>query len=256
VNTDLINKEVAIAERGIAEKPTSGNSASSPISNGTPYHGLLSLTDIALRLDVHYSRLRRLAEAPGVGEILGARNVPGAKGVRYEPRSVETFRRLVQASNENAVTPATAAGWLRAQEDSPVAEAPLPADAGMIQTTAIAEQRGIAGKPTSGNSTGQGGMSGLMMLLAPLAGLPAAMHDFAAAVREFRAGRPQGAGILQDAPVAPLPDRLLTAEQAAEILACHPRSVSRYVAPVRHRTWKESDVQRYIQSLEILEGKS
>ncbi len=241
MNADLTNEEAAL-DRGIAEKPTSGNSSSSPISTSSHYHGLLPLTDIALRLDVHYSRLRRLAEAPGVGEIVGARSVPGAKGVRYEPRSVETFRRLVQASNENVVTPATAAGWLRAQEDFAVTEPLLPADAEMIEVRAIAEQRRIAEKPTSDNSAGPANIGGLMTLLAPLAALPAALRELAASIH---APRP-----LQPTPqVPPTPDRLLTAEQAAELLACHPRSVSRYVTPVRHRTWKESDVQRYIAGL-------
>lgn len=78
--------------------------------------------------------------------------------------------------------------------------------------------------------------------LAPLADLPAALREFAAA-----AHRQQDAAALPaPAPPAPMEDRLLTAEQAAEMLACHPRTVSKYVTPVRPRTWRYSDCLRYI----------
>lgn len=44
-------------------------------------------------------------------------------------------------------------------------------------------------------------------------------------------------------------DSLLTREEAAKMLRCHPRSVGRYVLPVRKGVWKRSDVQKYIESL-------
>lgn len=199
--------------------------------------GLLSLKDIEARTGGdNYSKLMRFANQPGIGEHLGAVKVTGAKGVRYEPWAALVFQRLLAAQEAGAVTQSTAVAWLKANEARAV-------EAG--GETAITEQRGITEYPKSGNTAGQAGISGLLALLAPLAGLPAAMRDLAAAVLEFRT---QAAP--QVTPQAtPLPDRLLTAEQAAELLACHPRSVSRYVTPVRNRTWKESDVQRYIQGL-------
>jgi hypothetical protein len=44
------------------------------------------------------------------------------------------------------------------------------------------------------------------------------------------------------------PDRLLTAEQAAELLLCAPRSVGRYVKPLRPGVFRMSAIQRYIDT--------
>jgi hypothetical protein len=47
----------------------------------------------------------------------------------------------------------------------------------------------------------------------------------------------------------PPQDRLLTSDGAAVLLSCKPRSVGRYVRPVRPGRWRESDILRYIQGL-------
>ena len=89
-------------------------------------------------------------------------------------------------------------------------------------------------------------------LLKPLAGLPAALHDLASAVRELRevrTGNSDRPGV--GGAEALVQDRLLTAEQAAEILACKPRSVGRHVSPVSEnpRRYRESDIFRHIKYL-------
>lgn len=43
-------------------------------------------------------------------------------------------------------------------------------------------------------------------------------------------------------------DRLLTREQAAELLACRPRTVGRYITAVRKGVYRWSDVRRYIET--------
>lgn len=47
----------------------------------------------------------------------------------------------------------------------------------------------------------------------------------------------------------PHEDALLTAEAAAQILSCHPRSVHRFVPPVKRGRWKRSAILQYIQDL-------
>ena len=50
--------------------------------------------------------------------------------------------------------------------------------------------------------------------------------------------------------IAPPPeDRLITAQEAADLLCCKPRSVKRFVLPVRPGVYKRSEILRYIQSL-------
>ncbi len=47
-------------------------------------------------------------------------------------------------------------------------------------------------------------------------------------------------------------DRLLTSVEAASLLACRPRSVSRYVKPVRRGAYRWTDVMRHIEGLKPL----
>jgi hypothetical protein len=54
---------------------------------------------------------------------------------------------------------------------------------------------------------------------------------------------------LLESRTAPLEDRLIPAIEAAQLLACKPRSVSRYVTPVRPGVWKRSTILRYIAAL-------
>ncbi len=219
--------------------------------------GLLSLRDLEAQLGDgsagFYGRLRRFADAPGIGELLGAVNVPGAKGVRYEPRSADIFRRMLAASTANEVTPATAVAWLKINKGTQPAE-----DGQMVK----GDQRAIAEKTQTGNPAQTGNspsdetqigfatrlLSGILApITAVLKDLSNTLKDLAGETQGMRADRKMLAGT--PAPAPAMPDRLLTAEQAADLLACKPRSVSRYVAPVRRRTWKESDVQRYIAGL-------
>ena len=195
--------------------------------------GLLSLKDIEVRLDANYSRLQRLANAPGIGEHLGAVKVPGAKGVRYEPRALGVFRRLLAASDANAVTPATATAWLEANREASLSASreavPIePAETAIIE------------KLVSGHSADLT-TRGLAAIFSPMVSVLQEVRDL---LHDFRTGRAQIAP-----PALPAPDRLLTAEQAAELLACHPRTVSRYVKSVRPHTWRESDCLRYIERL-------
>src|SRR5205807_1546758 len=46
--------------------------------------------------------------------------------------------------------------------------------------------------------------------------------------------------------ISPPDDRLLRREEAAQLLACYPGSVRRFVKPIRRGRWRRSDVLRYI----------
>ena len=164
--------------------------------------------------------------------------MPGAKGVRYEPRAAEAFRRLIAASDAKALTPATAAAWLTAQ-DAKVLDRSGDAPEG--------SETAIVGKPQSGNSlTSEIAARSLAGVLSPiLAPVVSIMQE----VRDLLRGRNA-----LEAP-APPPDRLLNADEAAALLACSRRSVSRYVAPVLPHKWKESDILRYIQGLKAADQK-
>ena len=181
--------------------------ASLPDGIRTRNDGLLSLKDIAARLDPDadpvqfYGRLRRLADAPGIGEYLGAVKVPGAKGVRYEPRAAQVFGRLIAASDESAVTPATAVAWLKAsdmvgREEGRAAETP--------SDLVIGEKNAIAGKTQSRNSTQSNNLD-------PVAAFAAQ-------------GRAQGLAMTE---------RVLTAKEAAEIARISPALLRKSIAPWR-----------------------
>lgn len=200
--------------------------------------GLLSLKDIEIRLDANYSRLQRFANADGIGEYLGAVDVPGAKGPRYEPRAVEVFRRLLAASDAKELTPGTAVAWLKLNEETKSKESKPTAN-----ETAITERNGITEKPLSGHSADLT-TRGLAAIFSPMVSVLQEVRDL---LHDFRSGKAQIA-----APTAPPQDRLLTAEEAAGLLACKPRSVGHRVPPVSEnpRRYRESDVLRYIQQLE------
>jgi hypothetical protein len=48
---------------------------------------------------------------------------------------------------------------------------------------------------------------------------------------------------------ADFPSFLGHAARAAELLACKPTTVRRYVSPVRRGRWRKSDILRHIQAL-------
>lgn len=167
--------------------------------------GLLSLRDISARLETDYGRLRRLADAPGIGELLGAVDVPGAKGVRYAPRAVEVFRRLIRASDAKQLTPGTATAWLKLNEEREAEDA-------------------IAGKPQLSNSANDAeSPAGTDLMFSGFA--PAAQPSSVDIVAVAQAqGRAQGlAGA----------ERVLTAQEAAEVLSISPALLRKTVP-----TWK------------------
>lgn len=179
--------------------------------------GFLTLQQIAERLEVKYGRLRGFAEAEGVRGHVGAQDVPGVKGVRYPAEAVALFRNLIEAQDAGLVTPKTAAAWLSRLRAE-------PGDAPLLQSDTaalipLARPTGTAIVPTSQSDNGT-----LTALLDRL----------------VRA---------QESQPAPPEDRLLMAEEAAELLACSPRSVGRFVKPVRRGVWRRSDILRYIASL-------
>jgi len=49
----------------------------------------------------------------------------------------------------------------------------------------------------------------------------------------------------------PPEDRLITSAEATELLACKPRSVKRYIQPVRPGVYKRSEILRFIQLLSL-----
>ncbi len=91
---------------------------------------------------------------------------------------------------------------------------------------------------------------GLAAVLGSLAGLPAALRELGGAIREMRQAR------AADPPAPPPQDRLLTADDAAGLLACHRRAVGRYVKPVLPGKWRLSDVLEYIAGLGVKESEA
>ena len=228
---------------GIAEKPQLDNQefgdAKLPLNNN---EGLLSLKDIEARTGGNnYSKLVRFANQGGIAELVGAVNVTGAKGVRYEPWAAGVFQRLLTASDAGAVTPSTAVAWLKANE----ARSNNEARSSEPPITEIAKSGNL---PVMAEGTNRS----LALILGPVVSIMQEVRDL---LHDFRSGKAQTNTAQLAAPATPVPDRLLqdrllTAEEAAALLACSPRSVSRHVAPVLPRKWRESDVLRYISSLE------
>ena len=172
---------------------------------------LLTLKDLSERLGVTYGRLRGFAEVPGVAAYVGAVAVPGVKGVRYLPEAEAQFRRLIAAQNQGLVTPRTAKAHLERLLDAP---------------GAIAERGQLS------NAEGAEAVAVLQQSSA---------RDLAAILDRLVSAQ-ERAGAAPD-------DRLVGREEAAGMLACSPRSVGRYVRPVRAGVWRRSDLRGYIAGL-------
>ena len=181
-------------------------------------HGLLTLKDVAEATGVKYGRLRGFADIDGIGAYLGAVDVKGVKGVRYEARAVEQFRRLADAQDAGVITPKTAKTWLANLLETPPADVTLsPVENGRAETPRLSNADGNA-------ALSQSRAGPLLPLLERL-------------------------DRLIEARIPPAEDRLIGREEAAHLLACSPANVSRYVRPVRRSTWRRSDVLAYIANL-------
>jgi len=251
VDKDAITEKLDFGNLEVGTDSLAGivdNNEALPSNNN---EGLLSLKDIEARTGGdNYSKLMRFANQPGIGELLGAVKVTGAKGVRYQPWAVGVFQRLLAAQEAGAVTQSTAVSWLRANDARP-SETP--------SETSIAEQRSIAEYPKSGNHKFENGLSetgfpgegmsrGLAMIFGPVVSIMQEVRDL------LRGRNALDQNLLNAPPVPdrPVQDRLLTPEQAAGLLACKPRSVGRHVPPISEnpRRYRESDVLRHIQDLQ------
>lgn len=75
---------------------------------------LLSLAEIARRLDVSYERLRGFADeaAADLGAVKGQ-----GKGWKYPFSSLALFEALITAQDHGEVTPKTAAAWLKRRDE-------------------------------------------------------------------------------------------------------------------------------------------
>jgi len=192
-----------------------------PNSEAESGDGALTLQQIAERLEVKYGRLRGFAEAEGVRGHVGAIDAKGVKGVRYPAEAVALFRNLIEAQDAGLVTPKTASAWLSRLRAETGDAAMLPSDTSAMSPHT--RPTGSAIVPMSQSDNGP-----LLSLLDRL----------------VRAQESQ--------PAPPAEDRLLDADAAAELLACSPRSVGRYVRPVRRGVWRRSDIMHYIAALRPL----
>jgi hypothetical protein len=90
--------------------------------------------------------------------------------------------------------------------------------------------------------------AGLPAPVAQSANVPASANGGPELVAALRGFAEVLRALSERSALPPTPDRLLTAEQAAELLLCAPRSVGRYVKPLRPGVWRQSDVQKYIDT--------
>lgn len=113
------------------------------------------------------------------------------------------------------------------------------------ETEMVPAQDG-GGELARNGETARNPFTAIAQMMSPLT---AVLGNLEATLREMRQDRQQERQITTPAPVA---DRLLTPEQAAEMLACKPRSVGNRVPPVERNPsrYRESDVLRHIASLE------
>ena len=206
---------------------------------------LLTLKDLAERLGVTYGRLRGFAEVPGVAPYVGAVAVPGVKGVRYSPGAEGQFRRLITAQDAGEVTPRTAKAHLQN-----LLVAPLSAIAERQQSDNPSGEAGIARlqqPSTQAMSTQPSGQFGTQ-IAGQIAGQSVTQSVTQSGARDL--ADILGRLVTLQEHAAPAPDdRLVGRDEAAGMLACRPRSVGRYVRPVRADAWRLSDLRRYIAAL-------
>jgi hypothetical protein len=68
---------------------------------------LLTLREVAERLNVPYERLRVYADAEGVKEFVGAQDMPRSKGKGYPESSVAIFAQIMEDAAAKRITPKT-----------------------------------------------------------------------------------------------------------------------------------------------------
>ena len=188
-----------------------------------PLNSGLTLTDIirALGRDTPDQEKRtRSTLSRFLGESAEARFLLGASGpVRptFPHAAVDVFRALLEASERGEVTPRMGAVWLT-KNFPPVL---------IAAKTRNSENSEIEPK----NKVKEAALSPQEMI-----------SLLAEAISEALAEA-----------IPKRVDRLLTSSQASEMLACRPRSVSRYVKPVRRGIYRWSDVTKYIAALRLRE---
>ena len=191
-------------------------------------HGALEARGVA----VSYKTLSEFTGTGDVGELLGAGG--GANRRTFPPAAVDVMT----------------AFWARYKE----ARGRLPQAPEMLRAF-------LRSSPELVNQAGEGGGSGALVRAAgslPTATIPATLREFTGsgepgtAAELLNALRDLSAAVRaqterQEAQPPP-PDRALTRDQAAELLACSPRAVGRYVDPIpgRRGVYRESDCRRYL----------
>jgi hypothetical protein len=190
---------------------------SSQSNNGLTLKQIVELLKDDQGLSVEYGRLRGFADLDEVRRYVGAYDAPGVKGVRYPRAAVAKFASIIKAQDQGLITPKTVKVWMERLSETPVAAALLRAENG-----ALIPQGGAAEATIVELQRWHNGLSELLERLV--------------ATQEER-------------PAPPVEDRLIDAEEAASLLACSPRSVTRYVPAVRRGVFRRSDVLRYIAGL-------
>ena len=176
-----------------------------------------SITDVMRRIG-WVDALGKPVEAGRVAlyrylQIDGVRELLKAEGDKnptFPAHTVPTFAALRAAHEAKQVSPSTAAVWLRQWQDDR-------------------------------------GMDSAYTVPAPIS--PSCQQAIAKPAQEMV---PAVAQAIQDAltSLTSAPeDELITRDQVASILKCSPRSVRRYVRPVRRRLWSRQDVMAYILNL-------
>lgn len=202
----------------------------------------LSLRDLHAALEargvaVSYKTLSEFTGTGDVGELLGAggganrRTFPTAAAdvlAAFLPRYKEARGRLPQA-------PEMLRAFLRSSSGELVNPAGGEDGTGLVRATTAT----LPATLREFTSSGEPGTARELL---------GALRDLAAAVRaqtERQQAQPAGA------------DRALTRHQAAELLACSPRAVGRYVEalPGRRNVFRESDCRRYLATGEPQKGK-
>lgn len=230
-----------------------GETPPDPAPPQHPPAGALSLKDLSLKelhaglgargVTIGYSALSELIATGDVAALLGAGGTGGRRA--FPPAALETLAGFLPGFQDNGGRRPQAPILLRAHllhGGQAVISPPADSD----QVTDLAQLR----NSESQLETQKPG--GLAAVLGTLAGLPAALVAQTSMLRELTGFLRETRATDKTRPAPPSPppaDRLLSAEDAAALLACHPRSVSRYVPPVLPRKWKESDVLAFIAGL-------
>ena len=174
---------------------------------------VLTLTDIIRDIAEPQDEKRvRSILARYLGEV-GVGELLGATGKTrptFPTPSVPVFAALLAAHEDGSVTPKRAVPWLEKQFPAEEAVA-----VGGNVISRLPEFAGIADNRGSENAMLQ------------------AMQEFIVAVKE----------------VSPVPeDRAISRSQAAEMLLCAPKSVGRFVCPIRRGVYSRRDVLLYLKN--------